>query len=554
MILRILKMATELTVLGVFSLTVICAQQPVASPSATQATPAGPQRPRPPQPQSSNQQSPLTNADVVKMVKGGVPTSAIISSIQSSPAKFDLSNEAKAALLAAGGKNRINEMTDIWDTIVARATNGRGGADAGELNPQPLPPRGKGKEETTAQGVDPSITQKLPKGAKVHLLTEDEFQKLVAQSPGAPPKGTQSSVAKNPNASQGGSSLMAELASQRQAAEADVLQIKAAHPSGPMQTMSASTTSSGQGGKPNVAATQASGAKPAAAGISRYAQMPNVKMNGCYAISKGQPMISNVNGQPHPVTFTPVSQYNLYTIHGCNFGDANPGAKAWIFGLGFHADFEVEEWLDDAIVVKLGENISGVADQDNLHVVVHRADGKEAQADGYKFYAARETVLLKYIPPAWRKLDYTVTGRHHWDWHPSVQDNSPVGGPNVPSQANGTTIYVSRRLADKFAPSTDSFDFSQLPKGWVVESASWINFPANCPNVVTYRENFGQWNLQWNATGIQFSWSDTSCSGFWPNPVLGFPTSAYQDHTESNYAITVMVSGPRGRESDLPHM
>lgn len=497
----------------------------------------------------------LTNADVIKMVKGGVPESAIVASIRSGPGAFDLSNGAKAALFAAGGKNRVSEMTEIWEAMIAKATNGRGGDDADEMNPQPYPPRGKTTTPGSVgqSGVDPAITQKLPPGAKVHLLTEDEFQKLVAKSPGAPPKGTESSAVKNPNASPQGSSVLTALAKQRQAADADVLQIKAVRASGLMQTMS-STAPMGQASMANSAPQRVEG-KPAASGTSQYARMPAPMVNGCYAISKGQVTIGNVTGQSHTVTFTPISQYNLYTIHGCNFGDANPGAKVWIYGLGFHADFAIEEWMDDSIVVKLGENISGVADQDNLHLVVHRADGKEAQADGFKFYAARERVLLQYIPPAWRKIDHNVTGSQHWGWHPSTQDNSPVSGPNVPSQAAGvTTIYVSRRLAEKFAPASDSFDFSQLPQGWAVDSATWINFPANCPNVVTYRENFGQWNLQWNATAIQFAWSDTSCSGFWPNPLLGIPTSAYQNHTESNYALTVWVTGPRGRESDLPHM
>jgi len=45
---------------------------------------------------------PLTNADVVKMVKGGLPESVVISSIQSQPAKYDLSPDGLIALHAAG--------------------------------------------------------------------------------------------------------------------------------------------------------------------------------------------------------------------------------------------------------------------------------------------------------------------------------------------------------------------------------------------------------------------------------------------------------------------
>lgn len=45
---------------------------------------------------------PLSNTDVVKMVKGGLPESVIISSIQSSPAKYDISPDALLALQKDG--------------------------------------------------------------------------------------------------------------------------------------------------------------------------------------------------------------------------------------------------------------------------------------------------------------------------------------------------------------------------------------------------------------------------------------------------------------------
>lgn len=45
---------------------------------------------------------PLTNADVVKMVKGGLPESVVVSAIQSSPAKYDISPDALIALQKDG--------------------------------------------------------------------------------------------------------------------------------------------------------------------------------------------------------------------------------------------------------------------------------------------------------------------------------------------------------------------------------------------------------------------------------------------------------------------
>jgi hypothetical protein len=47
-------------------------------------------------------QKPLSNADVVKMVKGGLPESVVVSSIQSTPGKYDISPDALIALQKDG--------------------------------------------------------------------------------------------------------------------------------------------------------------------------------------------------------------------------------------------------------------------------------------------------------------------------------------------------------------------------------------------------------------------------------------------------------------------
>jgi len=56
------------------------------------------------QPEMMGQQAtkPLTNSDVVKMVRGGVPSSVIVSSIQSNSSNFDLSPDALIRLHKAG--------------------------------------------------------------------------------------------------------------------------------------------------------------------------------------------------------------------------------------------------------------------------------------------------------------------------------------------------------------------------------------------------------------------------------------------------------------------
>ncbi len=51
---------------------------------------------------AQDSQKSLTNADVVKMVKGGLPESVVVSAIQSSPAKYDISPDALIALQKDG--------------------------------------------------------------------------------------------------------------------------------------------------------------------------------------------------------------------------------------------------------------------------------------------------------------------------------------------------------------------------------------------------------------------------------------------------------------------
>ncbi len=72
---------------------------------------------------------PLTNADVIKMVKGGLPESVVVSAIQAGPAKFDVSPDGLIALHKAGVTQ--GEM----DAIMAAS----GHPPAGATTPPPAP-------------------------------------------------------------------------------------------------------------------------------------------------------------------------------------------------------------------------------------------------------------------------------------------------------------------------------------------------------------------------------------------------------------------------------
>ena len=81
---------------------------------------------------------PLTNADVINMVKSNLPESVIVSAIQSHPGKFDTSTSGLIALHRAGiTENEMNAM-------IAASGKGSGGAGV------PRPPEGGGSAASAA--------------------------------------------------------------------------------------------------------------------------------------------------------------------------------------------------------------------------------------------------------------------------------------------------------------------------------------------------------------------------------------------------------------------
>lgn len=105
---------------------------------------------------------PLTNLDVIKMVKGGLPESVVVSTIKSGPAKFDTSPDGLIALHKAGVTP--GEM----DAIMAASANGpsssSGNASAHEgggpdQNSSMPPSKSRMPRLTVTQG---NSTQELP--------------------------------------------------------------------------------------------------------------------------------------------------------------------------------------------------------------------------------------------------------------------------------------------------------------------------------------------------------------------------------------------------------
>mgnify|MGYP002402371868 CR=1 FL=1 len=127
----------------------------------------------------------LTNQDVARMAKAGVPESAIVASIQTRPAKFDLSPEGLIALKRAGASQSVLQAMvshGSGELVPAVQRNG-GGKAADELNPQPYPPesRASATGENNADELNPQPS--APKGA---LLNPGRQQTMLATQATSP--------------------------------------------------------------------------------------------------------------------------------------------------------------------------------------------------------------------------------------------------------------------------------------------------------------------------------------------------------------------------------
>jgi len=472
---------------------------------------------------------PLTNVDVVRLVKDGVPQSVILESIRSRPGTFDLSNKSRAALFAAGGKSRVKEMTQIWDAMMAKATNGRGGDEEEEPNPpnpQPNPPKGKTNAPSAAGGSGGQANPKVTPAAGAPKIAEQ---------------------VKNPRAVQANAGVIAVLQQQRQVADSESAQMKLGiRPQNQASLPGGSSAVNGGSARSTTSAPATTVLRSPSAGTigtektadatgnslaSRTATMTFVDATAVICAHDPTFRILNVSGSSFPATFTPIDQYNLYTITGCSFGGQS--GKAYLYGAGtFQANFIVKFWSENSIALSLDPALSGYPDLNNLSLVIKRADGQEVQKPGFKFYAARQSVLLNAIPQSWVKLADFPFG-----FNTEYSSPTESGSSHVQRFANG---HKNAFLAGVH----DYYDFSRLLAGWTTDSLQLTTYDQNCPLVVTYRQNFGTWYANWDGDNIRVWLSDTTCSGF--NPA--FPLQNYQNWTGSYYSLKVWISGPRGTD------
>jgi len=307
----------------------------------------------------------------------------------------------------------------------------------------------------------------------------------------------------------------------------------------------------GGGGMPGSSPSNSKGSLPSSMTMTQVAPI-----NGTAVICANNPLfrILTVSGSSSPATFTPIDQYDLYTINGCSFGNPSSNDKVYLYGTGaLQLNFQIQFWSDNSIAVSLDPNLSGLPDLGNLTLVVQRADGQQVQKGGFSFYAARATVQLSTIPSSWANLVTLTCGFTCGNKTMSAQFSSPPTSSWPGPGPSAGTLYVSRYFdGAKFNPTganPDWYDFTHLAPGFSTDSFQLTTYsptPQDCPFTVTYSQDFGTWKGYWGGTSaagdIFIFLSDTTCSSF--NPI--FPLQNWQNVTGSYYALTVWVNGPRG--------
>lgn len=393
----------------------------------------------------------------------------------------------------------------------------------------------------------------------------------------------------NPRAGDGEALLSSGLQRQRQMVDAEVLnQAKlSSHPAGLLAGTSSQPLSSGNGpllkgnagqSKPSAQTPSRTGgsAAPVSSSSGSAGSSGSMSMAGGGTVNPPVPASSNskfsampvngagttaltcstnpnlrimtVAGSPAPAMFTPIAAYDLYTVSGCSFGNPGPGAKAYIYkGGAFREDFQILEWHENWIKLSLDTKISGVLDQDDVTLVIQRADGTQASKGGFKFHAARATAPLQLIPSRWAHL--VTWSQDNKSFSPEYSSPALIDGKGA-----GPSAYVSRFVdGKKFDPNAqapdqqyDSYDFSGLAPGWTAKSAQLKTFDITCsdksqPFITTYYERFGTWRAQWDGNALHVYLADASCSSF----DAAMPLVNKQNHTGSYYQLVVMAYGPR---------
>lgn len=324
----------------------------------------------------------MTNQDVIRMTKAGVPESAIIAAIKRAPpGGFDFAPAAQQELNQAG-----------VSPALLRAMHEHGTPNADDLNPQPYPPKGRGYEQPTNPGVTGALNpQPLPPGSRggprASLATRNFVMPPHVRVFGGP-------EVKNPAA--------------LSPAMTESIRSLGPGPIGAGETMSAQLP-----GRPQRSAARAS---------ARFNRESSSATSFCH----GPPVIASVeaNHSTAAVQFTPDGRTE-YIITGCGFGSA-PGHVALTGDFSAHggkiallpyqpggspaAGSWGTHWSDRHIEAMVDPSVRGEMDLGSVALVVTPASGAPVYGAHYSFRARRGNPIKLGSLPTSSFCDYYAIG------------------------------------------------------------------------------------------------------------------------------------------------
>ena len=308
--------------------------------------------------------------------------------------------------------------------------------------------------------------------------------------------------------------VLAQLQQQNQAAAAERTRILGSNRGGTGQT----TKSIGAGGATNVGLANSS-TSGVGTGNKTMQTSPGPVENVLVCAKTPDALIFSINGQKKGVVFTTDPDSNLFTLIGCNFGDAQ--GSMHLYGGFAHGNipFEIQFWNDKNIVARVQPDLAGELDRDGVTLVVVSSNGHQTAFQGLKFYAARQTYALSDIPNAASKIifgDPDISNCQH-------AKNFTFMSCGVMSDAvNGLAVVVDRWgvQGDK---GTDQLTLSGLKPGFEVSDVSlWISPEATDKqgwSLTSFAENI--------SVGYVFDWKNACAT----------------------YGLRISVAGPRGLNS-----
>jgi hypothetical protein len=494
-----------------------------------------PQPHRPGNPPSQGRQlGAITNADVIKMVKAGLPDSAIVASIQSGQPRFDLSPDGLLALHQAGVSQRV------LDVMMAD---------------------GSAKPGTTASGNSDSSSGgsqiKSVKGTRSSQSLTGQLMRTKLQGASGP---------LDPG-------VMKSLQDQSAQAHNESAGLSTAAPNSVSGAGRSPTTSPlllGNRSMPTQAApsqTQASGMVGSVGTIGKLAHAPQ-PVSACRFSS--QPSIATVSGKDKAVVFTPdpghgANPANQYSIRGCNFGATQGHGEVHIYGAfinhGRQTNLNVNYWSDNLIVATFAPNFDNEYDIDNITLVVKADNGQEVQLAGNSFVAARETRALTTIPKGtFIKFDIHP-GPESPFAHADSSFISPVASSNPLSrsitqflttarQQNWTAVLEHDMSIKNYPVNRYSWgveiDFSKLHRGFVLDS-----------DLQTVRVGYPDLDTGsiWVTDGGDCRFGDVAVEGALHAGMLRLRVQPMECDANgkvawAHYALILSVTGPKGEKLD----